>query len=110
MRSHGTLSKWNDERGFGFITPAGAGGDLFVHVSAFPKDGMRPRLGEVVSFEIESGSDGKSRAVRLMRPGSRATPRQARRGKSPQPARGLGAALLGLLAVAAIGAYGYSVV
>lgn len=22
MRTHGTLSKWNDDRGFGFITPA----------------------------------------------------------------------------------------
>ena len=109
MRTHGTLSKWNDERGFGFITPAGGGGELFVHVSAFPKDGQRPRLNEVISFETETGADGKSRAVRLMRPGSRATSRQMHRKKSPGPARGLGAALIGLLAIGAIGAYGYSI-
>ena len=108
MRTHGTLSKWNDERGFGFITTAG-GGELFVHVSAFPKDGQRPRLNEVVSFETETGADGKSRAVRLMRPGSRATSRKTHGRKSPGPARGPGAALVGLLAIAAIAAYGYSI-
>ncbi|NDK37433.1 cold-shock protein [Pseudoxanthomonas gei] len=108
MRTHGTLSKWNDDRGFGFITPAGGSDELFVHVSAFPKDGQRPRLNEVISFEIEAGSDGKSRAVRVMRPGARATPRQSQRLHSPAPARGLGRALLGLLAVGALGTYGYS--
>lgn len=108
MRTHGTLSKWNDERGFGFITTAG-GGELFVHVSAFPRDGQRPRLNEVVSFETETGADGKSRAVRLMRPGSRGTSRQTHRKTSPHPAPGMGAALVGLLAVGAIGAYGYSI-
>ena len=108
MRTHGTLSKWNDDRGFGFITPAGGSDELFVHVSAFPKDGLRPRLNEVISFEIEAGSDAKSRAVRVMRPGSRATPRQMHRVHSPAPARGLGRLVLGLLAIGAMGAYGYS--
>lgn len=108
MRTHGTLSKWNEERGFGFITPAGGNGELFVHVSAFPKDGVRPRLNEVISFESEAGKDGKSRAVRVMRPGSRATPRQVSRENSPRPVRGISTALVGLLAIGAIGAYGYS--
>ena len=36
MRNHGNLTKWNDERGFGFITPAGGVGEIFVHVSASP--------------------------------------------------------------------------
>ena len=107
MRTHGTLAKWNDERGFGFIAPSGGNGELFVHVSAFPKDGVRPRLNELISFEIETGSDGKSRAVRVMRPGSRATSRQVRREEPSAPARGIGIALLGLLAIGAIGFLGY---
>ena len=37
MRTHGTLTKWNEERGFGFITPAKGTADLFVHISAFPR-------------------------------------------------------------------------
>lgn len=68
MRTHGTLTRWNDDRGFGFVSPAGLGTEVFVHVSAFPKDGVRPHVGELVSFEIETGTDGRTRAVRLMRP------------------------------------------
>lgn len=69
MRHHGTLTRWNDERGFGFIAPAGAEGDLFVHVSAFPLDGRRPQVGEVVSYVAEQGPDGRMRAVSVLRPG-----------------------------------------
>lgn len=59
MRIEGKLTKWNDDRGFGFITPAQGGPEVFVHVSAFPKDGRRPMIGERLTFEIESGGDGK---------------------------------------------------
>ena len=68
MRSAGTLTKWNDERGFGFILPNQAGDEIFVHISAFPKDGIRPRIGEVLSFEI-ANLDGKQQAVAIERPG-----------------------------------------
>jgi cold shock CspA family protein len=54
MRIEGTLSKWNDERGFGFITPSQGGQEIFVHVSAFPKDGVRPTPGKKRTFEIET--------------------------------------------------------
>jgi len=76
MRTHGTLTRWNDERGFGFIAPAHIGDEIFVHVSAFPRDGMRPQVSELVSFDVEAGTDGKKRAVRVMRPGSRNTSRR----------------------------------
>lgn len=66
MRMEGRLVKWNDERGFGFVSPAQGGSEVFVHVSAFPADGLRPRIGERLSFEIETGRDGKLRATRLV--------------------------------------------
>jgi len=106
MRTHGTLTKWNDDRGFGFITPAKGTADLFVHISAFPRDGVRPQLNELISFEVETGSDGKQRAVRVMRPGQRAAPVAARPRPRPQ-GRWLGGVLT-LLAVAGIGVYAYS--
>jgi cold shock CspA family protein len=108
MRTHGTLTKWNDDRGFGFITPAKGAADLFVHVSAFPRDGVRPQLNELISFEIEAGADGKRRAVRVMRPGQRLSGRPV-----PGPHRlqsqdhRLGR-IFSVLAVMALGAYGYS--
>lgn len=61
MRFEGTLTKWNDDRGFGFITPIPAGQEIFVHVSAFAHDGRRPQLNEALSFEITLNKDGKSR-------------------------------------------------
>lgn len=65
MRINGTLAKWNDDRGFGFIAPAQGGSEVFVHVSTFPRDGQRPRVGERLSFEIETGKNGKKRATNL---------------------------------------------
>jgi cold shock CspA family protein len=111
MRTHGTLAQWNDERGFGFIAPAQGHGDLFVHVSAFPRDGKRPQIGEQLSFEIEAGPQGKPRAVRVMRAGASGS-RRARapreRARHAAKARGgLGPALLALVVLAAIVAVGH---
>jgi len=108
VRTHGTLTKWNDDRGFGFITPARGDAELFVHISAFPRDGVRPRLNELISFEVETAADGKKRAVRVMRPGQKATrpPAPSRKDQRPEPRR-LGGVLV-LIALAGVGAYAYS--
>lgn len=110
VRTHGVLTKWNDERGFGFIAPAGGGDELFVHVSAFPRDGVRPRLDEFVSFEIENAPDGRMRAIRIMRPGGQVPgrPRLSRRAEKPGTLASRLATVFGLLAVAAIGTYAYT--
>ncbi|MBP5986700.1 MAG: cold shock domain-containing protein [Azonexus sp.] len=50
MRKTGTLQTWNDERGFGFISPLEGNTPIFVHISAFPKDGSRPTVGEKVTY------------------------------------------------------------
>jgi uncharacterized membrane protein YsdA (DUF1294 family)/cold shock CspA family protein len=72
MRMEGTLKSWDDDRGFGFITPRSGGPDVFVHISAIgpvPPGGARPRAGQGASFEVEPGPEGKPRArdVRLLR-------------------------------------------
>ena len=61
-RSNGVLTSWNDERGFGFITPDGASENAFVHISAFPKGVRRPMSGDRVSFEPHTSAEGKSQA------------------------------------------------
>lgn len=77
MRIEGTLHKWNDDRGFGFIAPTDGGPEVFVHVSAFPSDNRRPAIGERVNFEIDIAPDGKTRAVRVRCP-NRPPPKPAR--------------------------------
>lgn len=109
MRIEGTLSKWNDERGFGFITPTKGGQDIFVHVSAFPKDGVRPTIGEKLSFEMEADSQGKKRAKSLLCPERRAAVRPA--SKTTRPHRKERPGFLGraipLLVLAGLAFYGY---
>ena len=78
-RFNGTLKKWNDERGFGFLEAEHGGQELFVHVSAFPRGGRPPLAGEAVSFEVELDRDGRKRAVRVRRPGDRSEPRPVHR-------------------------------
>ncbi len=101
MRLEGTLKRWNDDRGFGFITPADGGADLFVHISAFPFRTPRPAVNERLSFEVETTADGKRRAVKVLRPDTpsprlrsldHSRPRK-RRGKSA----GIGVLLIGIL-------------
>ena len=59
----GKLSRWNDERGFGFISPNDGGPDVFVHISALRKIGRRPMAGDVITYQIHTDNSGKIRAV-----------------------------------------------
>ena len=67
MRFEGTLKRWNDDKGFGFVAPALGGPDVFVHVSAYPRDGLRPVEGEPLTYEVETGADGRLKAMRVSR-------------------------------------------
>ena len=67
MSQSGTLRNWNDDRGFGFIAPNDGGPEIFVHISAFPRDGSRPTIGEKLTFELGRGRDGKPQATRVTR-------------------------------------------
>lgn len=66
MKFKGTLTQWNDDRGFGFIKPTGGGQDIFAHIKSFEGQTARPQIGQSVTFEVETGSDGKKRARRVL--------------------------------------------
>ncbi|MEU9762402.1 cold-shock protein [Streptomyces sp. NPDC001834] len=57
-RQNGTVKWFNDEKGYGFITPE-SGPDLFVHFRAVEGNGFKSlREGEKVSFEAVQGQKG----------------------------------------------------
>jgi uncharacterized membrane protein YsdA (DUF1294 family)/cold shock CspA family protein len=66
MRFEGTLISWNEERGFGFIQPMRGGQEIFAHAKAFGPRGMRPKIGQLLSFEMETGQQGKKRAKNVL--------------------------------------------
>jgi cold shock protein len=62
----GTVKWFNPTKGYGFIAPDTGGKDVFVHISAVQKAGMRSlNEGQKVSFDIEQQQNGRSAAVNL---------------------------------------------
>ncbi|QJP14188.1 cold-shock protein [Starkeya sp. ORNL1] len=63
----GTVKWFNGQKGFGFIQPDNGGPDVFVHISAVERAGMRSlNEGQKVSYEIETDRrSGKSSAGNL---------------------------------------------
>jgi CspA family cold shock protein len=63
----GTVKWFNPDKGFGFIQPAEGGPDVFVHISAVERAGLRSlNEGQKVSYELVADKrTGKSSAGNL---------------------------------------------
>ncbi len=64
--ANGTVKWFNATKGFGFIEPEGGRKDVFVHISAVERAGIRSLAdGAKVTFDIEAGRDGRESAINL---------------------------------------------
>lgn len=62
----GTVKWFNSTKGFGFIAPESGGKDVFVHVSAVERSGLAGlKDDQKVTFDVESGRDGRESAINL---------------------------------------------
>ena len=62
QRQSGTVKWFNDEKGFGFITPE-SGPDLFVHFRAIQGNGFKSlKEGQKVVFDVTQGQKGLAAA------------------------------------------------
>jgi CspA family cold shock protein len=64
----GTVKFFNNEKGYGFITPEGGGDDVFVHFSNIQGSGFKTlEEGNRVEFEVGPGRKGdEAQNVRLL--------------------------------------------
>jgi CspA family cold shock protein len=63
----GTVKWFNSTKGFGFIQPDAGGADVFVHISAVERAGMRDLAeGQKISYEmVRDNKSGKMSADQL---------------------------------------------
>jgi CspA family cold shock protein len=62
----GTVKFFNANKGFGFIEPEDGTKDAFVHITALERAGISGLAeGQKVTYELESGRDGKTSATNI---------------------------------------------
>lgn len=71
MRTKEKITTWNDEKGFGFITPSTGGKQVFVHIKAFGNRNRRPEIKQLVTYELSSDGKGRPCAIKATLAGDR---------------------------------------
>jgi len=70
MSIKGKITSWNDEKGFGFITPNDGGDRIFFHIKAF-NSRNRPLINQSVTYTSSVDKAGRRCAVKVTKVGDR---------------------------------------
>ena len=71
MSTKGKLTKWNDDKGFGFITPNAGDKQVFIHISAFNNRSNRPEINQEITYTLSADKNGRPRAENATLPGDK---------------------------------------
>ena len=62
----GTVKWFNSAKGYGFIAPDEGGNDVFVHISAVERAGLKGLAdNQKIAYEMSEGRDGRALAADL---------------------------------------------
>ena len=106
MAYYGTITRWLDDKGYGFIQRHDTKEEIFFHISDCPRSSIRPQAGWSVSFELKQGRDGKTVACQIQGKAF-ITARSGKPSHRASPRTGVGATLLGGAILVAIAYFGY---
>jgi uncharacterized membrane protein YsdA (DUF1294 family)/cold shock CspA family protein len=70
MGVKGKIANWNDNKGYGFITPQGGGNRIFFHISSLKNRNKRPVTSQWVSYKESSDKHGRPCAIDVTYVGS----------------------------------------
>ncbi|MBE8232811.1 MAG: cold shock domain-containing protein, partial [Endozoicomonadaceae bacterium] len=59
----GELVRWNEDRGFGFISSNNLSKDIFIHISSLKRMNRRPMIGDIIYFKEHIETNGKIKAI-----------------------------------------------
>ncbi len=63
----GKVKWYNSQKGYGFVAPDDGGKDVFVHVSAVERAGLRELSDDQpIEYELEEGRDGRQAATNIV--------------------------------------------
>ncbi len=109
MRYQGKLTQWNDDKGFGFITPNGGSERVFVHIKSFQSRHRRPAEDVLLTYELQLDTNGRARAENVAFAGAAKPAATAQQGDSTLPMVLLGVFVLALAAAWVRGALPFAV-
>jgi len=78
MLLKGKLVKWDEQKAFGFIAPAGKGQSVFIHKTAFRNTSRTPKLNDVSTFSMTKDKQGRYCAEKATYTGEKLKPQQAK--------------------------------
>jgi uncharacterized membrane protein YsdA (DUF1294 family)/cold shock CspA family protein len=82
MRTKGRITLWNDEKGFGFITPLAGGKRVFIHIKAFSSSNRRPDINQLVTYALSKDKQGRPCAANATLAGDRLPEKEIRKNGS----------------------------
>jgi len=66
MIKKGKITSWNDDKGYGFITPSSGEGQVFAHIKAFKYQARRPEVNRLVTYILSTDKQGRICATEVI--------------------------------------------